>query len=92
MAWHAGQMFGFLGDTASAQARFRGAFDPTEPADSPVRWNTYVRATLAFLARDLVALQGYRDAMVGDPNFAVVDGLLRCFEETYLAAYACRTP
>jgi len=47
--FHAGQMYAFAGDYKAAIGRLENALMDVEPAESPVRWNAYVKATMAFL-------------------------------------------
>jgi hypothetical protein len=59
-----------------------------------LRWNDYVRATIAFLAKDRPALQRHRDAVAAGKeehfgnalNLKLLDSLLLHFERDY--AYA----
>ena len=54
--FHAGQMYAGIEDRPSAIERFQASIDPDEPPDVPLKWNAYVRGTIAFLERDLDAL------------------------------------
>ncbi len=64
--------------------------DP-EPLASPVRWNDYVTATVAFLQRDKAKLLAARTLIVehkpDDPNLSIVDSLIEHFDEPYSTAY-----
>ncbi len=64
LSWHAGQLYGFAGQTDRARERFKASLDPTEAADAPP-WNAYVRASLAFLDDDLAELQRQRALIAG---------------------------
>lgn len=96
LTWHAGQIDGFVGDTATARARFISAFDPNEPADSPLLWNDYVLASVAFLDHDLEMLQAHRNRIARGPvgpngkpgNLNVVDNLIKYFDKSYGVAYS----
>ncbi len=94
LAFHAGQAYAFADSIELAKVRFRGALLESEPPDSPIRWNAYVRATIAFLEGDSVTLESMRDEIaVGPdfdgvvPNLDVVDRLLTGFGGPYSAAY-----
>lgn len=95
LRWHAGQLYGFHGDNATARAHFVDSLDPLEPADTPVRWNAYVQATIAFLDKDVKALTHYRDQIARGPTFHgkianldVVNRLLKHMDRSYGAAYS----
>lgn len=75
-------------------ARFKTALFAKEPADSPIRWNAYVRATIAFLERDRKKLAELREEIAKEPklegvvpNLDVVDRLIEYFDEPYSVAY-----
>lgn len=98
LKWHAGQMYAFSDHISEARQRFIESIDRLEPKDSPILWNDYVLATIAFLDKDLHKLQMHRKAISEGPqlngalpNLDVVDGLIRCFDKTYREAYSqCR--
>src|SRR5207245_2325121 len=86
LRWHAGQMDAFAGDSAAARPEFVGSVNPEEPADSPVLWNDYVFASVAFLDRDRETLLAHRNRIARGPvfngkkpNLEVVDHLLEYF-------------
>ncbi len=95
--FHAGQMHAFAGETTAALSHFRQSYDPPEhDRQAPLRWNAYVRATIAFLQNDRSTLDECRDAMMRGPhdpmwfapNRAVVDRLIAGFGcQTYKQAY-----
>ena len=94
LRFHAGQLYAFAGDKDQALARFKIALYAREPADSPIRWNAYVRATMAFLERDRKKLTELREQIAKGPkhrgvvpNLDVVDRLIECFDEPYSVAY-----
>ena len=93
LKFHAGQMYAFAGDYKAAIRRLENALMDVEPAESPVRWNAYVRATIAFLKGDKAELMACREEMVGGqkapgpvPNLEVVDGLIAQFGASYAQA------
>jgi hypothetical protein len=95
LSFHAGQMYAFAGDSKTAIQRFENALMDVEPAESPLRWNAYVRATIAFLKGDKAELMACREEMVGGregqgtvPNLNVVDGLIAQFGAPYAQAYS----
>lgn len=92
--FHAGQMYAFAGRTDAAIARFKRALLDPEPPNSPIRWNAYVRATIAFLVKDRKSLESARAEIARGrringivPNLDVVDRLLRHFGKSYAEAY-----
>jgi hypothetical protein len=94
LRFHAGQLYAFAGQKEKALARFKTALFPREPADSPIRWNAYVQATIAFLERDRKKLAKLREEIAKGPkvqgvvpNLDVVDRLIKYFDEPYGAAY-----
>lgn len=97
LTWHAGQMYAFNNEYEIAKLRFTYSLDPNESADSLIRWNDYVNATIAFLDNDLNKLQWYRDriadgSMVNGtiPNLDVVEGLIIHFGQPYYESYIPR--
>ena len=94
LAFHAGQAYAFAGAIELAKARFRSAFVENEPSTSPIRWNAYVRATIAFLEGDRATLESMRGEIAAGPDFNgivpnldVVDRLLAGFGGPYSEAY-----
>jgi len=94
VTWHAGQMYAYDGVYDLARLRFRATINPNEPKDTPILWNDYVNATLAFLDKDMDKLVFHRNRIAEGPEFngskanlAVVDGLIRCFDKPYAVAY-----
>ena len=94
LTWHAGQMYGFQGNVPLARARFAASFNPEEPVDSPILWNDYVAATIAFLDSDMAALKLHREHIAQGPEFHakkvnlnIVDNLIKHFGEPYKVAY-----
>jgi hypothetical protein len=94
LRFHAGQLYAFAGQQVEAIARFRTALVAEEAADSPIRWNAYVRATIAFLERDRRQLTKLREEIANGPktqgvvpNLNVVDCLIEHFNQPYSVAY-----
>ena len=94
LRFHAGQMYAFADRNKQAIARFKKAFLPKEPADSPIRWSAYVKATIAFLERDREKLAELRAEIAKGPKFQgvvpnldVVDRLIKNFNDPYSVAY-----
>lgn len=92
--FHAGQMDAFAGDTRSAIKQFRESFLAKEPPTSPVRWNAYVAATIAFLKGDRHTLMHCRAIIARGPryqgsvpNLDEVDSFLANPGKPYSAAY-----
>ncbi len=98
LKWHAGQMYAFADRYGLARERFSRSLWLHEPKDTPVLWNDYVLATIAFLDRDFPELVNCRQKISEGqkmdgriPNLDVVDGLIRCFDRSYKEAYStCR--
>lgn len=96
LRWHAGQMFAFVNSYARARELFLESLLGLQPLDSPILWNQYVFASIAFLDKDLAKLENFRQQisrgtpMGGQfPNLNVVDNLIRCFDKPYSIAYGC---
>ena len=99
LRFHAGQLYAFAGDNSVALSRFKASINPNEPKDSPIRWNAYVRATMAFLQNDRQQLVELRDSIAAGPRFQgsvpnldVVERLLRNLDQPYSTAYAVPPP
>ncbi len=94
LQFHAGQMYAFAGYDAAALVAFRAALYSKEPRASPIRWNAYVKATIAFLEKNRGELTKMRDEIAGGPegqgtalNLNVVDRLIANFDKSYADAY-----
>ena len=94
LRFHAGQVYAFAGQNEVAIARFKSAVSPDEPEDAPIRWNAYVKATIAFLEGDRQKLTELREEMARGPklqgevpNLDVVDRMIANFGSSYSAAY-----
>jgi len=98
--FHEGQLSALAGDNLNAVAMLRNSFEK----EDVYGWNPYVRATIAFLNRDLQQLKKEREELkqLAKPddwddewplNLGVVDRLINCFEKTYKEAYSgdCQT-
>lgn len=78
-----------------AKIRFQASYNPKETADTPLLWNDYVAATLAFLNKDADKLRLHRDKIANGPvwngvraNLNVVNALLNCIDKPYSFAYS----
>ena len=94
LRFHAGQLYAFAGKERLALERFKKSLYAKLPANSPVRWNAYVRATIAFLEKDRDTLKKQREIIARGPKFRgsipnldVVDRLLKNFGQPYRTAY-----
>ena len=94
VTWHAGQMYAFNNEYEIAKIRFEHSINPNEPEDTPILWNDYVYATLAFLSNDMPKLKLYRDKIANGPifngkkpNLDIVDNLIQYFGQSYSIAY-----
>lgn len=92
LRWHVAQLRATHGDSAAAVRHARAVLSEREDfAQSALRWNDYVLATIAFLERDRAALRRHRDrvaegreAHFGNAlNLKLLDALLRHFERDY---------
>jgi hypothetical protein len=63
------------------------------PPNSILNWNAYVKATIAFLNKDVDALQRYRDEIAQDKgtfngnNLRVVNNMLMNHNKSYYYVY-----
>ncbi|HAT9215901.1 TPA: hypothetical protein JBC15_13270 [Legionella pneumophila subsp. pneumophila] len=94
VTWHAGQLYAFNNEYELAKIRFEHSINQNEPENSPVLWNDYVYATIAFLNNDMFKLSLYRDKIADGPsvngkkpNLDVVDNLIQYFGQPYSEAY-----
>jgi hypothetical protein len=94
ITWHAGQMYAFNNNYEIAESRFNASINPNETENTPILWNDYVYATIAFLNNDMTKLKYYREKIANGPSFKgkkvnldVVDNLIRSFGKPYSVAY-----
>jgi hypothetical protein len=94
ITWHAGQMYAFNNEYEIAKFRFHHSINPNEPQNTPILWNDYVYATIAFLNNDMTKLKLHRDKIANGsilngkkPNLDVVDNLIQYFGRPYSVAY-----
>jgi hypothetical protein len=94
LLFHAGQLYAVAGVTGDALSRFRASIHPSESEDLAIRWNAYVKATIAFLQKDRDQLVKMRDEISRGPEFEgtipnldVVERLIRNFDQCYAVAY-----
>ena len=95
--FHAAQVLAFDGDTEAALKHLASSRHEPEFKQSPVRWNDYVAATVAFLRRDREQLLAARERIAGGaavdgeiPNLDVVDRLVKFFDHSYYEAYTAK--
>lgn len=95
ITWHAGQMYAFNHNYDLAKKRFRGSLDPSEPENTPVLWNDYVHASIAFLEKNIEKLKKHRENIANGPdhngekaNLAIIDALIECIDRPYSVAYS----
>lgn len=95
LRWHIAQLRATQGDAAAAIAAAKTVLsDKDDHVPGALRWNDYVRATIAFLEKDRPALQRHRDAVAAgrDEHFGnalnlnLLDNLLQHFERDYAFA------
>jgi hypothetical protein len=93
LQFHKGQLLAIVGENATALIAFRAAIDSEEAKTSPLSWNAYVKATIAFLEKNREELKKMRDNLaVGakwhdDVNLKVIDRLIANFDKSYAEAY-----
>lgn len=94
VTWHAGQMYAFNNEYNVAIIRFEQSINQDESENSPLLWNDYVYASIAFLNNDLPNLKLYRNKIANGPiingrkpNLDVVDNLIQYFGQPYSEAY-----
>ena len=94
LRFHAGQMYAFADREEQAITRFKKSLLTKELDDSPIRWNAYVKATIAFLEKDREKLTELRAQIAKGPTFKgvvpnldVVDRLIKNFDGSYSIAY-----
>ena len=92
--WHAGQMYAFNNEYNIAQEHFLNSINKSEPDDTPILWNAYVYATIAFLIKDMPNLLYQHNLIDNGPifngskaNLEVVDSLIENFHQPYSVAY-----
>lgn len=92
--WHAGQVYAFNDEAKVAKIRFENSINPNEPKNTPILWNDYVHATIAFLEHDGAKLKLYRDKIANGPTFNgtkanldVVNRLIQYIGHPYAEAY-----
>jgi hypothetical protein len=94
ITWHAGQLYAFDNDYETAKLRFNHSLNPNEPKNTPILWNDYVYATIAFINNDMSKLTFHRNIIangstldLNKKNLAVVDSLIQHFGQPYSVAY-----
>lgn len=85
--FHAGQLYGIVGDPSKATPHLKRALYKGEPTPDghPVYWNAYVDATRAFITQDRRRLVEARNRM-GDLNegfHRLVDSFIENFDVAY---------
>ena len=99
LSWHAGQMYAFNNEYQIAKKMFEDSINLNlqETEISPILWNEYVNASIAFLDKDMSKLKLYREKIANGPdlngkkaNLDVVDNLIKYFDEPYSLAYRAK--
>lgn len=88
--WHLAQMRAEEGENEAAIAAARRSLRSDEAADAAFKWNDYVRAVIAFLAKDRVAFDRHVAVLAAhddDPGNAMNLGLLRKLEAGFGGSY-----
>lgn len=92
LRWHIAQMRAMSGDYPNAIRYANSVLNAQEDfSKNPLRWNDYVKATIAFLERDRKALQYHRDQVAAakaehfgnELNAKLLDALLKHFDQDY---------
>jgi hypothetical protein len=91
--FHAGQSYARSGVPLYELAAAGMLETNTEIPSSTLNWNVYLLGTVAFLKRDLAGLKARHKELQESPltpgnkmNLAVLDSLIRCFDDLYLSA------
>src|SRR5882762_7594832 len=88
LVWHVAQFRAMAGDYNQAMARAKQVLRSKEDfAKSPLRWNDYVLATIAFLENDKASFIAHRNSVAegaksysgNKRNLDLLDGLIRDF-------------
>jgi hypothetical protein len=91
--FHIGQSLAMANKYEEAALMMASSKNPTQQVNSEQDWNTYVDGTWAFLKRDRVSLENFREQLLkttgygNNINTAVLTGLLNCFDQPYSIAY-----
>jgi len=89
IAFHQGQVLGFNGRDREALPHFEEALR----IGGDDEWTTYIRATVAFLRRDMNELhrhrQHYATLAPDSMRLRVLDGFLKCSGDSYMQAMHC---
>lgn len=92
LRWHIAQLRATAGDTPEAIRYAKSVLAETEDfSKSPLRWNDYVLATIAFLEQDKPALMLHRDKVAeareahfgNELNLKLLDSLVKYFDRDY---------
>lgn len=90
VAFHIGQALAMANRPEEAIGPLEEALD----SEAPPEWATYVKATLAFLRRDTVALRAahsaYETLAPGSMRLRIIEGLIACPTEPYMHAAHCK--
>lgn len=92
LRWHVAQLRATSGNYTEAVRYAHTVINEDEDWDvRPLRWNDYVLATIAFLEKDMAALQKHRDAVAAGSdeyfgnalNLKLLDALILHFDRSY---------
>ncbi|TQV85811.1 hypothetical protein [Aliikangiella coralliicola] len=95
MRWHVAQLRASAGETDKAIASAKQSLLEKEDFSiEPLRWNDYVKATIAFLEKDKLALKHHRNKVAAGQheyfgnalNLKLLDALIKHFDQSYLYA------
>lgn len=94
LRWHVAQLSATAGDYPTAIDFSKQVLSESEDFSlKPLRWNDYVLATIAFLEKDMDALELHRNRVAEATDYAgnamnlkLLDALVKHFDESY--AYA----
>lgn len=90
--FHAGQMYAFANENDLAIKDFKRALWKV-PSGTLIRWNEYVKATIAFLQKDKEKLLKYREQVAQEQNstnlvnLEIIDSMIKNFNTPYANVY-----
>jgi len=92
--FHTGQLLAFKNKYEEAIGFWKNSFDIEEKKDPIVRWNAYVRASIAFLEKNMKGLLAARIEIAKGkklngsiPNLDIIDSFMKNFRDSYRKAY-----
>lgn len=92
--FHAGQMYAFANNYAEAIACMSHSMEAEQLSHAPIQWKPYVKATIAFLKKDVKELREQKQIIAKEitiygeiPNLALVNRMVENLNKTYESVY-----